>query len=403
LRSAANDFYRLKDYDRVLALAEESVVLAPNAYRSYTYRAFIRRYLGDREGEREDLNAAWAVPLDTPGSHYARAGTWRSHGMVERALEDYGRAIQLAPGWADPYRLRGYLFMQEKRYEEALRDIDRAAELAPRWVEPYFSRGLILNAVERFEEALAAFGRSAELGAKGKNLRWEQAQALARLGREDEALATLDQAIELWPHLESVHRRKGYLLFNLGRVEEAVAQLDRAVEAQPSNSVPYAVRGRMRLFQPGRCREAMTDLDRAREIDPTNYWVGSQFAWVQAALLPGLCPSEHDPGLALEPARRAVDFDPRNADYRTTLGVALYRAGSYEEARDALMAAQDLRAQEHPGDSFFLAMTHVRLGDNKKARVCYDQAVVRMNATYPGNPEYRFFREEAARLLGIEP
>jgi hypothetical protein len=55
-----------------------------------------------------------------------------------------------------------------------------------------------------------------------------------------------------------------------------------------------------------------------------------------------------------------------------TLGVALYRTGSFRESRDALTRSDQinstLRVGRHPADVAFLAMAHFKLGREEEAR-----------------------------------
>jgi uncharacterized protein HemY len=89
-----------------------------------------------------------------------------------------------------------------------------------------------------------------------------------------------------------------------------------------------------------------------------------------------------------------------------TLGVALYRAGDWKAAIDALHKSQELKASLRiPGDSFdlfFLAMSHWQLDQTEEARQCYEKAVAWMEKNQPRNEELRRFRAEAEGVLGIE-
>ena len=74
--------------------------------------------------------------------------------------------------------------------------------------------------------------------------------------------------------------------------------------------------------------------------------------------------------------RRAADLVPGDAMSLNTLGVALYRAGRYDEAIDILersLAAG--RGQTDAFDLFFLAMAHHRLGHRADARTHFDRAL----------------------------
>jgi hypothetical protein len=126
-------------------------------------------------------------------------------------------------------------------------------------------------------------------------------------------------------------------------------------------------------------------------------------AW-EVVKVRGLARGAYD--LGLRQAQAAVDREPANGKYWNTLGAAHYRAGHWKAAIAALMAAlrkSDPRqqGQQLGFNPFFLAMAHRQLGEERKARWLYDQAVRWMDGNQPQNAELRAIRTEAAELLGI--
>jgi serine/threonine protein kinase len=108
---------------------------------------------------------------------------------------------------------------------------------------------------------------------------------------------------------------------------------------------------------------------------------------------------------AREQARKAVELTPWSGDRWHTLGVARCRTGHWQEALAAIERSRQLDGQKGPPNSFdrfFEAMAYGGLGEREKARRCYDQAVRWMEQHDPQHPDLRRFRNEAARMLGIE-
>jgi tetratricopeptide (TPR) repeat protein len=108
-------------------------------------------------------------------------------------------------------------------------------------------------------------------------------------------------------------------------------------------------------------------------------------------------------------ARTAAERAPDAAHIRNTLGVALYRAGAWDEAVEALEKAEGLA----PGrllafNGFFLAMAHWHLGHKSDARTWYDRSLRWMDEhveVLSRDPlhaeELHRFRGEAEELLGV--
>jgi serine/threonine protein kinase len=125
----------------------------------------------------------------------------------------------------------------------------------------------------------------------------------------------------------------------------------------------------------------------------------NDYAWFLAEC-PGTTP--HEPARAVALAEQAVGREPARGTYWNTLGVARYRAGEFAAADAALRRSMALRGGGDPYDWFFMAMTCWRLGDRRQARDWYDRAVRWLETNTLLSEEPGRYREEAARLLGVE-
>jgi len=108
---------------------------------------------------------------------------------------------------------------------------------------------------------------------------------------------------------------------------------------------------------------------------------------------------------ALNIARAAVRLEPGNAFYLNTLGVALYRAGEFEEAIETLGKADELNRNSggggplyHPATDFlFLAMAHFQLGHSEQAHEYLERSKELLKDV--PDEELAVFLEEASRLI----
>src|SRR5262249_39757032 len=73
-------------------------------------------------------------------------------------------------------------------------------------------------------------------------------------------------------------------------------------------------------------------------------------------------PESRNPAEAVALARKAVALAPDDGTFWATLGVALYRAGEWQESVTALHKSLDLRNGGTGGDGFWLALAHWRAG-----------------------------------------
>lgn len=135
-------------------------------------------------------------------------------------------------------------------------------------------------------------------------------------------------------------------------------------------------------------------------LDPAEPTVNNNLAWLLCAR-PDLKP--HDPAEAVALADKAVAGDPQNGLFWNTLGVARFRLGENEPARQALERSMALRIGGDPNDWFFLAMLSVHDGDREKAREWYEKSTAELTKKPTGDPDLLHFQSEAAAQLGIEP
>jgi tetratricopeptide (TPR) repeat protein len=116
-----------------------------------------------------------------------------------------------------------------------------------------------------------------------------------------------------------------------------------------------------------------------------------------------------DPKGAIAFAKRAVAVTPMEGNFWNTLGVAYYRAGELEEAKNALYRSMELRSEGDSFDWFFLALIHFKLGHKDRAREWYDRATGRLqqgqqfggSLTVTQADELYRFEVEAAEVMGL--
>ncbi|MFC5825737.1 tetratricopeptide repeat protein [Nonomuraea insulae] len=188
-------------------------------------------------------------------------------GHVKEALEDYGAAIALDPGFPDYYLDRGNLLFKLGRHEEALADFERAMVAGPPLPEAYYNRAELRTVRGDMEGALADLGRVIELDPASLDAYINRAGLLAAAGRDADATATVESGLALDPvnpHLLTV---LGQLETATGRYAEAEAALDLAVTEDPGLAVAWGNRGVLR-YAMGDLEGAVADLTRAIDLQP---------------------------------------------------------------------------------------------------------------------------------------
>ncbi len=144
--------------------------------------------------------------------------------------------------------------------------------------------------------------------------------------------------------------------------------------------------------------EFSADNERPPAYDPIIAQARNNVAWLLAT-----CPKTEirDARQAVDHARAAVAIEPKTGNYWNTLGVALYRNGDWEEAKDALARSMVLRGDGDSFDWFFLAIIHLKQGRKEQALNLYGKAVQWYQESAPNDEELYRFQVEAALELGL--
>ena len=82
------------------------------------------------------------------GLDYAEDGQW------ENAVQEFDKAIQVDPDYAEPYYNRGYSYDELGQYQTAIDDYTMAIQLDPDYAEAYANRGNTYDTLGQYEQAL---------------------------------------------------------------------------------------------------------------------------------------------------------------------------------------------------------------------------------------------------------
>jgi serine/threonine protein kinase/tetratricopeptide (TPR) repeat protein len=240
--------------------------------------------------------------------------------------------------------------------------------------EVYFRRGELNARLSKYEEAAADYSRVIELDPKGPDAWYND------------------------PNDSMPLRERAGAYLKLRRYDQALRDYSKIIKLHPNQAWAWSVRGSA-YVQMNQHDKALADLTKAIELGPQAPWPNNALARFLAT-----CPDSklRDAANAVKAAKRAVALAPKWRVGWNTLGVAYYRAGSWQEAVAALQKSMELAKGGDSSDFFLLAMTYWQMGKKAEAHKWYDKAVQWMDKNQPKNEELLRFRAEAAELLGIK-
>lgn len=227
-------------------------------------------------------------------------------GNYRNALDNFSKAIQLNPNFAEAYNERGLAECALSKNSDnmdlalanALSDYNSAIKLKPDFAAAYYNRGNLMQAQGDWNNAKTDFTIVVELKPKadyvllaqaflhlgllaeregnktGARLNYAQAYFNSGLAKQkmkdwDGALADYTKTIDLDPGFFNYYNCRGSVREEKGDWNGAIADFNRAIELKPDFSFAYYNRGHAK-FQKGDLDGALADYSKYIELNPTN-------------------------------------------------------------------------------------------------------------------------------------
>ena len=211
-------------------------------------------------------------------------------GNDKKAIAEYSQEIKLNPEDAQAYYGRGLAYLSVGKGDLAERDFDKATK--------------------EYSEAIKANPNNAE-AYRGRGMVY----FLNRL-HIDDAMHDFTKAVELNPEYASAYYGLGCVYQLNGKYDKAIDNFTKAIKLKPDYGEAYLTRGES-FSGVGKYDQAINDLTMAIKFKK-KYWLGgAYYARGQAY------ERKEDKKGAVKDFKKAVELEPNNAVYKSTLGVFL--------------------------------------------------------------------------------
>lgn len=360
------------------------LTLYPRESSFYRYRGMAHSSLGEKRKSIEDLNRAVELLGDgDPGALLSRAKAYQDSGRIEEARADLNQYFEYAKPGEETYaghRARGEFFLNvTEEYQKALLDFDATLTWRPEASHLYKRRALTHFHLGHFEQAKADLQKCIQFNPKETSeVWWIDAHSIATCGnREFQAwmLEFANSVVELQKRSAKSLFARAPLLAAFGKLQQAEQDLLEAIETKIQEG-----EGEKTNYQACYWAALLT----AYSGKTSSYCDQCQQIWLHfsqstkvieryfAAWTIALAPKATDDYQAvIEVAEQICAKEPEKMQYCTCLGALYYRAGRFEMAREALVAAMEKADSSDSSPAYcryFLALTHQALGDAKAAR-----------------------------------
>ena len=272
---------------------------------------------------------------------YNRQGNVKfKQGDYVGAIEDYDKAIQLKPDYAEAYNNRGLMKHELGEHGAALSDLNNAIQLKPNLSVAYNNRGLAKQALGELHSAITDYDKAIQLKDNDAVVYNSRGSAKRALGDHFAALADHDKAIQLKPDYAEAYNERGYTRHELGEHEAALADHDKAIHLKPDFAVAYNNRGFVK-YELGDHFAALANYDTAIQLKPDYPNSYNNRGLVKIHL------NQH--GAAIADYDKAIQLKPDYADAYFNRGASYSYLGLHREALQDFLIA--LRLATQTGDT----------------------------------------------------
>lgn len=148
---------------------------------------------------RAAATRALALDASSAEAHTSLAHAHLHEWEWEAALRQFGRAIELDPGYAPAYHWYALALTTLGRVDDAVAAMRRAVLLDPLSVRMSADMGMALYAARRYDEAVAQERKTLQMDSTSATASWIMGMALEQSGRLPEAEAAFRRALRLRP------------------------------------------------------------------------------------------------------------------------------------------------------------------------------------------------------------
>jgi Tfp pilus assembly protein PilF len=212
---------------------------------------------------------AWVV-ADVPAGakpHFDYASALQKEGQLEKAVEQYGIALQFNPKDAKAHTNLAVALTGQSKFDPAVPHMETALLLEPNNADFHLVYATLLQRMGRNEDAAVHFEAATRLKPNSVEAYYSYATFLAGVGKNDEYISELRRVLQLSPDYPYAELRLADALFAKGNLQEAESHYLAALRTDPKLTVAYNNLGKVYLTQ-GQISQAVVQFNEALRLNP---------------------------------------------------------------------------------------------------------------------------------------
>ncbi len=254
---------------------------------------------------------------------FFRANSYIFLGDIQSSIQEYSKAIDIAPEFSSAYVNRGAIYLENQQYQQALDDLNKAIEIDPDIALAYVDRANTYYALGEVDRALDDYIRALQINPKFALAYTNRGSVYGSLGEYDAAVRDLESAIQIDPTYHLAYNNLGLVYQQLGDYQKSIDAFEQATLINPEYIEAYNNAG-MSHMENGQYQSAIESFRMAIDMHPE--FALAYFNMANAYVRLG------DQKSAIQNYTYAIDLQPQNAKFINNRGVAYAMMEEYRLA-----------------------------------------------------------------------
>ncbi len=179
--------------------------------------------------------------------HFNLGLRFQKQRKYQLAIEQYQRAIEIQPNFAQAYNNLGSVYFLSGSYPESIEEYKRAIELKPDYAEAYYNLAMVYEATEDINQAIDSYRMVIGIRPDHERAHQGLGSAYKTLREYDKAAKEYQRALSINPHDPIIHNLLGNVYILSRKVEEAITEYREAIRLKPDYK--YALKNLEKAMQ----------------------------------------------------------------------------------------------------------------------------------------------------------